>query len=149
MILDTIKNAELYYSVSPRLAQAFDYINSTDLESLTEGRHDIDGDNLFVNIMVRDLKEAADAKVEVHNTYVDIQVLICGEIEGFGYIPRCDLKKAVAEFDAANDIQFFEEAPQTIYYMKKGQFTILLPQDGHAPLIGSGKVKKAIFKVKL
>ncbi len=149
MILDSIKNAELYYSVMPRLKSAFDFINSVDLDSLELGRHEIDGDNIFMNIVERDLKNAPDAKVEVHNNYADIQIVVSGDPEGFGYIPRADLKQPVEEFNTVKDIQFYFDAPQTIYYVRPGQFTLLLPEDGHAPLIGSGFVKKAVIKVKL
>ncbi len=149
MILDSIKNAELYYSIAPGMERAFDFIRSTDLASLAAGRHDIDGDNLFVNIMEPELKRAEDAPLEVHNVYADIQVLITGDEEGFGWSERCDVKEPAADFDAAKDVQFFNDKAQTIYYMRRGQFTILLPEDAHAPMIGEGKVKKAIFKVKL
>lgn len=149
MILDSIKNAELYYSLAPSMERAFDFIRSTDLASLEVGRHDIDGDNLFVNIMELELKKAEDAPLEVHNVYADIQVLIIGDEEGFGWSERCNVEKPVADFDTAKDIQFFADKPQTIYYMRRGQFTILLPEDAHAPMIGEGVVKKAIFKVKL
>ncbi|MFR9503598.1 MAG: YhcH/YjgK/YiaL family protein [Rikenellaceae bacterium] len=149
MILDSIKNAELYFSVSPRLERAFEYIRSTNLAELTVGRHDIDGDEIYVNIMERELKQPADAKLEVHNVYADIQILITGSEEGFGYLERANLTQPLGEFDTDKDVQLFDDAHQTIYYMRPGQFTILLPEDAHAPMIGSGVIKKAIFKVKL
>ncbi len=149
MILDSISNAELYYCMSPRLAKAFEYIKSTDLSKLEEGRHIIDGDEIFVNIVERELKNAADAKLEVHNLYADIQIVISGSDEGFGYLERCKLQEPTAEFNTEKDIQFFADAPQTIYYMRPGQFTLLLPEDAHAPLIGSGVVRKAVVKVLL
>ncbi len=149
MILDSISNAELYYSVSPRLAKAFEYIQSTDLESLEEGRYAIDGDDIFVNIVERDLKKAEDAKLEVHNNYIDIQIVVSGDDEGFGYLERCKLQKPAAEFNTVKDIQLFDDVPQTIYYIRPGQFTLVMPEDAHAPLIGSGRVKKAVVKVKL
>ncbi len=149
MILDSIKNAELYYSICPRLERAFDYIRSTDLASLEVGRHTIDGDDIFVNIMEPELKSVADAPLEVHNVYADIQILITGDIEGFGWMERCDLKSPNAAFDTQKDVQFFSDEKQTIYHLRKGQFTILLPEDAHAPMIGAGKVKKALFIVKL
>ncbi|MBR2398905.1 MAG: YhcH/YjgK/YiaL family protein, partial [Alistipes sp.] len=30
-----------------------------------------------------------------------------------------------------------------------GQFSILFPEDGHAPMLGEGHVKKCIFKIAL
>ncbi len=149
MIFDSLKNAELYYSLSPRFKAAFDYINTTDLGAMEAGKYEVDGKNIFVNIMERELKAAPDAKIEVHNNYADIQVVVSGAPEGFGYTPRHDLMQPIEEFNTEKDIQFFADTPQTTYFVHPGQFTILLPEDGHAPLIGSGVVKKAVVKVLL
>ncbi|MDE6624595.1 MAG: YhcH/YjgK/YiaL family protein, partial [Alistipes sp.] len=51
-------------------------------------------------------------------------------------------------FNAEKDIQFFEDVPQTYYTLRPGQFTILFPEDGHAPMVGEGVVRKIIFKVR-
>ncbi len=149
MILDSIQNAGLYYSVTPLLAKAFEYINSVDLNEMEPGRYEIDGDNLFMTIVERDLKKPQDAKLEVHNNYADIQIVVSGDPEGFGYIPRLERVSPAAEFDTVKDIQFYTDVPQTIYFVYPGQFTLLMPEDGHAPLIGEGAVKKAVIKVKL
>ena len=60
-----------------------------------------------------------------------------------------DLKQPKETFNAEKDIQFFDDEPQTYYYLRPGQFTILLPEDGHAPLVGEGPIRKAILKVKM
>lgn len=146
MIFDSLKNHALYESVSPRLKAAFEYILSTDLKALEPGIHEIDGKNLYVNVMDRELKKKADAKVEVHNAYIDIQVIIEG-VESFGWIERAELKRPQSEFNTEKDIQLFDDEPQTYYTLKEGQFTILLPEDGHAPMVGEGRIRKAIFKV--
>ncbi|MFR9602907.1 MAG: YhcH/YjgK/YiaL family protein [Rikenellaceae bacterium] len=147
MILDSLKNASLYYGVCPRMEKAFELLSQIDLSTLELGKHLLDGEEIFVNVLERDLKEVADAKVEVHNLYADIQILVEGENEGFGWIERKDLTQPKSEFDTAKDVQLFDDAYQTIYDLRKGQFTILMPEDGHAPMIGKGKVKKAIVKV--
>ncbi|MFI3318198.1 MAG: YhcH/YjgK/YiaL family protein [Rikenellaceae bacterium] len=149
MILDSFKNAELYYNLCPGMKCAFDFIAKTDLASLEEGRHSIDGDEVFVNIMERELKKSCEAKIEVHNEYADIQVLLVGESEAFGWSERKDLNDPITDFDEAKDVQLFDDVPQTQYSLRKDQFTILLPEDGHAPMIGEGKIKKAIFKVRM
>lgn len=147
MILDSIKNAELYYSLNPRLKAAFDWLAKADLRTLSVGRHDILGDELFVNVMELDLKPRYDAALEVHNKYIDIQVLADGGKEEFGWLERKDCKKAKGEFDEVKDVQFFADEPQVFYTLREGQFTILYPEDGHAPMLGTGHVKKLIFKV--
>lgn len=148
MILDSTKNAERYYALLPRLRSVFDYIATTDLAQLEVGRHDIDGDNLFVNVSELELRPLEAAHLEVHNRYVDVQVVVGGE-ETFGWSERCNCHRAEGEFDAERDILFYEDRPQTFYTLRAGQFTILFPEDAHAPMLGEGCVRKLIFKVAL
>lgn len=147
MILDSLKNAELYYGVCPRMKRAFELLAQTDLMALPLGKNQLDGDEIFVNIMEVELKVPADAKLEIHNKYADIQVLITGKEEKFGWTERAELKEAIGEFDTEKDVQFFNDAHANTYAIVPGQFTILMPEDGHAPMIGEGKVRKAIVKV--
>ncbi|MEG1671891.1 MAG: YhcH/YjgK/YiaL family protein [Alistipes sp.] len=146
MIFDSLKNCAFYYAVSPRLKQAFDYILSTDLQTLEAGRHTIDGENIFVNVIECDLKKTVDAKLEVHNKYIDIQVVVRG-LESFGWSERADVRQPQSAFDTEKDICFYDDVPQTYYTLKPGQFTILMPDDAHVPMVGEGCVKKLIVKV--
>ena len=147
MILDTLQNRECYYSLSPRLRTAFEWLDNTDVASLEVGRHSIDGDDIFVNVSELDLRPRSAAALEVHNEYIDIQVVFGGE-EEFGWSPRSAVTSPRTEFDVEKDIQFFEDEPQTFYTVREGQFTILMPQDAHAPMLGEGHVRKLIFKVR-
>lgn len=148
MILDSIANSSRYYALNERLKAVFDYIATTDLGSLAVGRHDIDGDRLFVNVSELELRDISAAHLEVHNRYLDVQVVLGGE-ELFGWSDRADCQVAEGEFDAERDILFYADAPQTFYMVRPGQFTILFPEDAHAPMLGNGSVKKLIFKVLL
>ncbi len=148
MILDTIRNAERYYSLNPRLKMVFDFLATADLERLAVGRHDIDGEALFVNVSELELRPLDAAHLEVHNRYVDVQVVLGGE-ELFGWSDRRDCREAEGEFDTERDILFYGDRPQTFYKVRPGQFTILYPEDAHAPMLGEGSVKKLIFKVLL
>lgn len=147
MILDSLKNRALYYGVHPRMKQAFELIEAIDLASLEPGIHELDGRNIFVNVTEGGLKQKSDAKLEVHDRYIDIQVLLSGAEESFGWSERKDLKQPVGAFNAEKDIQFFEDVPQTYYTLRPGQFTVLLPEDAHAPMVGEGRVRKVIVKV--
>lgn len=138
MILDSLKNSALYYGVSPRMKQAFELIASTDWTTMEPGIHELDGKDIYVNVMERELKQKPDAKLEIHNEYIDIQVLIRGEEESFGWSERRELKKPLGEFSVENDIQLFDDVPQTYYTMRPGQFTVLFPEDGHCPDGGRG-----------
>ena len=147
MILDSIKNAELYYSISPLVKEAFDWLAKTDVMALSAGRHDIDGDNLFVNVNDVDLKPRQEAALEVHNRYIDIQIM-CGEQEEYGWAERSNCLAPREEFNSEKDVQFFNDAPQTFFMLKPQQFVIFFPTDAHAPMLGEGSVRKLIFKLQ-
>ena len=147
MILDSLKNGFLYYGINPRLQRAFEYLATTDLRALELGRHEIDGDAIFINVMELDLKRPEDAPIEVHNKYIDIQVLVVGTAEEMGWSERRNCSKPCGPFDEQKDVQFYADRPQNFVSVKPGQFAIFLPEDAHAPMVGQGHIKKVIVKV--
>ncbi|MBE6213809.1 MAG: DUF386 domain-containing protein [Rikenellaceae bacterium] len=149
MILDTLKNKEQYASLHPRFKAVFDYIDTHDLASMELGRHDIDGDNIFVMVQEIELRPREQARLELHRKYIDIQLVLRGPEEVFGWSEKKDCLTAETEFDEAKDIQLFIDKPQCFYTVREGQFSILFPEDGHAPMLGEGVVKKCIFKILL
>lgn len=148
MIFDSLKNSALYYPVSRVWKKPSASSLRPTGKRWSPGIHELDGKDIYVNVMEPALKKPADAKLEIHDAYIDIQVLIRGEQETFGWSERADLRKPLGEFDAGKDIQFFDDEPQTFYTLRPGQFTILFPEDGHAPMIGEGDVRKIIVKVR-
>ncbi|MBO4992700.1 MAG: YhcH/YjgK/YiaL family protein [Alistipes sp.] len=149
MILDSLKNKAQYAALHPRFQAVFDFIDNNDVASLPCGRHDIDGDNIFVMVQELDLREVSAARLELHRKYIDIQLLLSGPNEVFGWSEKKDCLTAETEFDEQKDIQLFTDIPQCFYSVGEGQFSILFPEDGHAPMLGEGHVKKCIFKVAL
>lgn len=147
MILDSLKNKERYYVLCPRFQKAFEWIESQDLANLPTGRHSIDGDDIFVNVSELELRPREKAALEVHNEYIDIQVVIKG-VEEFGWAPRSSVKHEREAFDTTNDIGFYTDVPEMFYTMHEGEFCILLPEDAHAPMLGNGPIKKLIVKVR-
>ena len=59
---------------NPYYAAAMEYIRNNDLNALENGKHILDGDNLFVNIVDSQMKTPQQARLEVHDQYIDIQV---------------------------------------------------------------------------
>ena len=149
MILDSLKNKAQYSALHPRFQAVFDFIDNNDVASLPCGRHDIDGDNIYVMVQELDLREVSAARLELHRKYIDIQLLLSGPNEVFGWSEKKDCLTAETEFDEQKDIQLFTDIPQCFYSVGEGQFSILFPEDGHAPMLGEGHVKKCIFKVAL
>jgi YhcH/YjgK/YiaL family protein len=148
MIIDHLENSALYESLNPLFKKAFDYLKSLDLTKIEAGKTSLEGNDLYVSVSNSNLKDKENAKLEVHNNYIDIQMPV-SKAEGFGWIGRKKLKKETAPYDAEKDIQFFDDRPQTYFSIEPGNFAIFFPEDGHAPCIGEGSALKIVVKVKI
>ncbi len=147
MIIDSLQHSALYEQVNPYFKEAFDYIKKLDFNNLAAGKTQVNGDALIVNINESQLKKKEDAKLEVHNRYIDIQIpLSCAEGFGWKYRPECTQPKS--EFNEEKDILFFDDEPSTYFTLQSGEFVIFFPEDAHAPLVGEGEVKKIVVKVQ-
>lgn len=128
--------------------KAQDFIASHDLNALPLGTTVIDEGNVWVNIVETELRDVTQARLEAHNLFLDIHVpLSCGET--YGVAERSACTPDASGYDAANDIVFFNEPVAQTVSASPGQQTLFEPSQAHAPLIGSGPIRKAIFKVRV
>lgn len=148
MIIDSLKNTAPYEQMNPLFKKAFEYIKTLDFSKLEVGKTILEGDNLFVSISDSTLKSKDIAKLEVHNSYIDIQLPV-SKAETFGWSGRSNLKSEAASFNNEKDIQFFNDIPDSYITVKPGDFLIFYPEDAHAPCIGEGSILKIVVKVKI
>jgi len=150
MVLDKIENASLYYGLGKNFETALRYAQEHDLAALEVGRHDIDGDNVYVSVQEYDSLGLADCKLEGHRTYADIQYVLRGT-ESIGYVNIKDVTPAIP-YDGKNDIEFFS-GKATQLKMPAGTFAIVFPHDIHQPKWAwkerTEHIKKVVIKVKL
>lgn len=146
MIVDNLENLKNYISLNPLFAQAIEFLNSNNLLEMEIGKTFLKGEDLVVNIAQTSPKTKEEAKLETHNKFIDIQIPLSG-VEIFGYTPATSCVPANAEYNAENDITFFEGLSESYISVKPGMFAIFFPEDGHAPGISTTGVKKVIVKV--
>ena len=146
MVVDTMENLEKYVSLNPLFEEVVKFVKEHDLMTLEVGKHPIKGDDLFLNIAVAKGKTDEEAVFETHRRMLDIQIPLDAP-EAYGYIPLSDLPEA--EYNDAKDVAKYPGvASPTLVNCKPGDFAIFWPQDGHKPCVGSGEIRKAIFKVR-
>lgn len=148
MIIDTLENAERYKHLHKHFTRAFDYIASQNLAAMEPGKYPVDGAELHASVSVKDGVTAADAKFEAHNHYIDIQVCAAGP-EQIGWKPRHTCTQPKGDYNTEKDVIFYSDQPDTYFSLQAGQFAIFFPEDVHAPMIGTGPIKKLVLKVKL
>jgi YhcH/YjgK/YiaL family protein len=150
MILDELSELNKYEAVHLRFAAAFDYILNTKFDNMPVGKKEIDGKNILAIIsdeVAVPMVESC-ANFECHNTYIDIQVCFNG-VETVGWKSRSTCVEPRGTYDKEKDVLFFEDAPDHFFKLHPGQFGIYFPNDVHAPMIGEGRIRKLIMKVKL
>jgi len=145
VILDSLAHAGRYAAFHPAFARAFEFLQSTDLTSLAPGRHEIDGDRMYVSIDHQEGRGRDGARLEAHRRYIDIQLTIDGDEEiGWSPLEAC---APSTPYDSSKDVSLFDDRPRVWFAVPKGTFAIFFPEDAHAPLGGHGVLRKAIVKV--
>jgi YhcH/YjgK/YiaL family protein len=146
MIFDSTSNIEKYAKLHPLFPQAFEYIKNTDLRKLTNGRHMILEDDLFVIIQRGSGQTKEESKLECHRKYIDIQLLLDGTDE-MGWKSLADCQAPIDEFNTAKDVQFFNDAPLNWLTIPANKCCIFFPEDAHSGMISEHHLHKAVFKI--
>ena len=146
MVLDLLENLRCYEALNPHFSKVIDFVEKVDFASLPLGRNEICGDSVFANVMEVKPKSKTEAFVEIHRKYIDIQIPI-SSVEIMGYTPVNELPDA--NYSATDDVAIYPVGMPARDYLnvRKGEFVIFFPQDGHAPAITSAPLKKVVIKV--
>lgn len=148
MIIDSLKNAHKYYSYSPGVKQALEFLQTVDLSKTEPGRYDIDGDNLYYLVLDRPCDPNYDAYFEGHRKYLDIHFVADGE-EWFGYSDVSNMKEQ--EYNTEKDFSKYE-GEGCFFLLKKNDFCLTDLQDLHSPSTykpNSPFLKKVCVKIRL
>ena len=148
MILDSLNNTAKVERLHPLFKKAFDYIKETDFSKVEDGKYELDGSRLFLSVVSLTGKDKNDAAIETHKKYIDIQLPLLG-VEKIGWKPGCELQEESIPYDEAKDIAFYVDRPTAYTKIYPGQFAVYFPEDGHAPGIGEGNIRKVIVKVQV
>lgn len=149
MIIDKIENLEKYLSTFKYGKELSDFIKNTDFSTLSYGKTQIVGKDLFVNYMTYTTKNTV-GDLEAHKDYVDLQLVFKGE-ERMDYANLDDCTTTV-EYNQEKDVYFLTAKDYSSLYFKEGYFAIYFPQDAHRPSLTYKEeqtIVKAVFKIKV
>jgi YhcH/YjgK/YiaL family protein len=148
VVCDLLANAHLYSGLGPRVAQGLQFLTDTDLASLAQGRHELDGARLYALVSEYAPKPPAEGRWEAHRRYLDLQYVVSG-VERMGVAPYSRMKET--EYQIDRDLAWLEGAGD-YFTLGAGQFMILWPGDAHMPGIDAGvpgTVRKVVVKIAL
>ena len=128
--------------------KAFAFLKRRDLAELTPGKHEIDGDRCWANVIDATLKPIEECKLEAHRKFIDIQAPVTGP-ETIGIADMDDAARALP-FDEENDYVLYSGASEPVT-LNPGEFAIFMPSGAHAPCGrapgGPERIRKVVVKV--
>jgi len=137
---------------SPVLQKGLAFLTDNNLKKLALGRHDIDGDNMFVLVSEYTVEPKENKRPEAHQKYIDIQCLAYGE-EKIGVCLLSTGYEVVEDKLAQGDIVFYGSVKDEVdLTLMPDQYAIFFPQDVHRPgclSTKATKVKKIVVKIAL
>ncbi|ENF6095861.1 YhcH/YjgK/YiaL family protein [Salmonella enterica] len=134
------------------IEQALDFLRNTDFRTLEPGVVEIDGQNIFAQIIDMTTRDAAKNRPEVHRRYLDIQFLAWGE-EKIGVAIDTGNNQISESLLEQRDIIFYHDSEhESFIEMIPGSYALFFPQDVHCP--GCNKniatpIRKIVVKVAI
>ena len=134
------------------IEKALDFLRATDFNALEPGVVEIDGKNIYAQIIDLTTRPAEENRPEVHRRYIDIQYLAWGE-EKIGIAIDTGNNKVSESLLEQRDIIFYHGAEnESEITMAPGSYAIFFPQDVHRPACIKNKatpIRKVVVKVAL
>jgi len=146
MVVDHIENAERYYLLHPAFAEAFDFLRQHYSSDLQPGRHEVDGERIYMMSVRGNGQGHNETVMEAHRKYIDIHLTLEG-IDEIGWKPRAHCAKRHTEYEAEGDCELFKDESEWWTPLPAGTFAIYFPEDAHAPMVGQGFVRKLVAKI--
>jgi len=131
MIISALSTCERYYALGEGFKKAFEFLKNNDIGNMELGRHDIDGDKVYILVQQYVSKTIDHCGLEAHSKYADVHYVA----EGFEYLGYTSLERAgkpITAYDPKADAVFFEKECQYIL-LQKDDIAIVFPEDAHMP----------------
>ncbi len=154
MIFGNINAKEDFSMYLESIQKALQYLKENNIATLEAGVYEIDGKNIYAQVIDATTSNRSEKRPEVHRTYIDVQFLATGE-ENIGFYPDMGDNEIDEELLAEKDIIFYKNNPKAgegTLAMKPGCYAIFFPTDVHIPAISSNNsmsIRKAVIKVKV
>ncbi|HMK37746.1 MAG TPA: YhcH/YjgK/YiaL family protein [Bacteroidota bacterium] len=146
MIIDRLEESGRYRGVHPLFERAFRALGRPDLSTLGAGTHPIEGERLSLIIAAGEGAGTERAVLEAHRRYIDIQFVIEGT-DVIGWRPLRECARVAQPYDAQKDVELYADRPLSWSTVGGSLFAVYFPGDAHAPLGGTGALRRAIIKV--
>ena len=150
MLSANLNNLSTIPYLQPELADIIGKVKALIESKPALGRHELDGDKLFVNYVEDHTEPFEDRRIEFHKNYIDIQILDEGsEAIGWSAMPAGKVSEDLLK---EKDVAFTKAAEnEKLVTLSPMDFVIFYPGELHRPLVateqGVATVRKFIVKI--
>lgn len=134
----------------PVLVEALTLALAARPQETAPGRYTLQGEDIFMNVMQFATQPPAQKQAELHEQFIDIQLLLTGEERIFygiaGSARQCDEWHPEADYQLCSGI----DNEQSVI-LRPGMFAVFMPGEPHKPgcaVAESGEIKKVVVKVR-
>ncbi|MEW2921162.1 YhcH/YjgK/YiaL family protein [Muricauda sp. ANG21] len=150
--IDKEELARQYCENSNWWDQAFEFLNSHNLEDLETGRYIIDEGNVMAYVSEGPTKDIGEIEWETHQNFNDLQYVVKGKAGmGVASLNNAEYSSTVA-YNPKRDVENYNVENGKFYVAKPGTFFIFSPRDIHRPAFrkkGHDTIKKILIKVRV
>lgn len=142
--------ASVLSGLHPVLAEALTQAIASWPQDKAPGRYELQGDDIFMNVMTFATQPPEQKKAELHEQYIDIQLLLAGEeriLYGVtGSARQCEERHVEDDYQLCSAIDGMQRLD-----LKPGMYAVFMPGEPHKPgcvLKESEEIKKVVVKVR-
>jgi YhcH/YjgK/YiaL family protein len=153
MIFGHVNDLESGFAWLPQaLKTALVHLKSTDFAALPAGNYDLQGRDIYVQVIDLTTKPFAETRPEVHRQYIDVQFLCRGE-EKIGVASETGRNVVSEDLLEARDLLFYTGMEnESTLTMTPGSFAVFFPSDVHRPacaVAAPAPIRKVVVKVRV
>ncbi|VDZ76470.1 Putative sugar isomerase involved in processing of exogenous sialic acid [Salmonella bongori] len=135
---------------TPRLLDALTLVLAARPQEKAPGRYELQGDNIFMNVMQLTTQMPSEKKAELHEQYIDIQLLLNGTERIMFGIPGA--ARQCEELHVEEDYQLCSKiTDEQVVTLRAGMFAVFMPGEPHKPgcaVREPEEIKKVVVKVR-
>ncbi len=153
MIFGHVNDLQSAFAWLPKpLKLAVEHLKATDFAALPAGNYELQGKDIYVQVIDMNTKPFAETRPEVHRQYIDVQFL-CRGSEKIGVASETGNNAVAEDLLEQRDLLFYSGMEnESTLTMTPGSFAVFFPSDVHRPACAVGQpaaIRKVVVKVRV
>lgn len=151
MIFSSIYTKDDAKKYPKAIQTALDYLKTHDFTAMETGVYEIQGKDIYAQVMDAQTGAVEEKRPEVHEKFVDVQFLASGK-EKLGFTPDTGKYEVDERFDERDLIFYKSVENEGFIEATPGCYSIFFPADVHRPAVAVDEpmtVRKVVVKVSV